>query len=173
MKVFISYHRADTIFKDNLVEHLDSQEIPYYVVPEEYDFDGLYHEHIAQIIIEEISSCSVTICIIGKETYSRPHIDHELKATLRGEICVRRGLIGLMLDNRGDSKNNIDYNIFPNRIQDNYTDDIPYVVLGQWASYKSELDNLMTEAYDNRCANYNVNNSRRLMSLREGKYYEQ
>jgi len=173
MKVFVSYHRADTSYKEKLLEYLESKDIPYYVVPEDYNFDGLYHEHIAQIILDEIKWCSVTICIIGQETYSRPHVDHEIKATLKGGISIRRGLVGLMLDNRRDSKNNINYDTFPNRIQDNYTDDIPYVVLGQWASFKNELGSLLNEAYDNRYENYEVNNSRELMKLRNGKYYEQ
>lgn len=173
MKVFISYHRGDTAYKNTLVEYLETEEIPYYVVPEDYSFDGLHHEHIAQIIIDEVKWCSVTICIIGQETYSRPHVDHEIKATIKGGISTRRGLVGLMLDNRGDSKNNINYDIFPNRIQDNYTDEIPYVVLGQWASFKSELKNLLNEAYDNRYENYEVKNNRKLMKLRKGKYYDQ
>ena len=119
MKVFISYHRADTRQKCALTDFLDSRRIQYYCVPENYSFDGMYHEHIAQVIIDNMGDCDVTICIVGAETYTRPHVDHEIKATLRGGVETRKGLVVVMLENRRDSIREINYDTFPNRIQDN------------------------------------------------------
>ncbi len=170
MKVFISYHRADKKFKDQLITALQQNNIDYYCVPEDYSFDGMKHPHIAQIIIENMNDCQVTVCIIGKETYTRPHVDHELKATLKGDIETRRGLVGVMLENRGDSKNKINYDTFPNRIQDNED----YTVLIQNASLSQEIALAVQEAFDrSNDSSYIVDNSRPLMELRKGRYYDQ
>lgn len=173
MKVFISYHRGDTKYKKQLENLLDEIDIKYYSVPSNYFFNGMNHDHIAQVLRDKIKMCSVTICIIGKETYSRPHVDHELYNTLKGGICNRRGLVGIMLENRGDNVNNIDYSTFPNRIQDNFTDSIPYVELTQWASIKMKLKEVIENAQNNRCKDFEIDNSATLMQLRRGNYYDQ
>lgn len=173
MKVFISYHREDIKYKEQLEKMLDNIDVKYYSIPSDFFFNGTNHEHIAKILSDEIKMCSITICIIGKKTYSRPHVDHELYNTLRGGICTRKGLIGIMLENRGDNKNSINYSTFPNRIQDNYTASIPYVVLTQWASINDELHNAILEAQGKRCENFEIDNTATLMQLRRGKYYDQ
>lgn len=169
MKVFISYHRADSLYKDKIVQILQSNHIEYYCVPEDYVFNGLYHQTIAQIIIDNMSDCDVTICIIGRETYMRPHVDHEIKATLRGNSETRRGLVGIMLENRKDSKSGINFSTFPNRIQDN----LQYTVLIQMASANSEIVSAVNEAHRrSRNSSYQVNNSRLLLDLRRSRYYD-
>lgn len=172
MKVFISYHRADTIYKNQLVQMLDDLSVPYYVVPEDYNFDGMFHQHVAQIILDNITDCTVTICIVGKETYRRPHVDHEIKATLRGGPGIRNGLIAVMLESRGDSKRNIDRSTFPARIADNIGPEHPYVIVKQWASIKSELRKAIQQAESNRGSRIPVHNNRPLMNLRTGRYYD-
>lgn len=173
MKVFISYHREDNKYKEQLEKMLGEIDIKYFSVPTDYFFEGKNHEHIAQILRDEIKMCSVTICIIGKETYSRPHVDHELYNTLKGGICKRKGLVGVMLENRGDNINNIDYSSFPNRIQDNITEEIPYVVLAQWASVRTKLQEVISKANRKRCKSFEIDNTAILMQLRRGGYYDQ
>jgi len=173
MKVFISYHRGDSKYKKQIERMLDKISIKYYSIPINYYFDGKNHEHIADILRDEIKLCSVTICIIGKETYTRPHVDHELYNTLNGGICKRKGLVGVMLENRGDNINNINLFTFPNRIQDNSTEKIPYVVLTQMASISNKLIDVISEAESKRCANFEIDNSATLMQLRKGEYYDQ
>jgi len=172
-RIFISYHRQDSDIKDELVELLEENN--YYVrsIDEDHIFDGRKHQEIAQICIDEIEDCDITICIIGKETYSRSHVDHEIKATLRGGFDERKGLIAVMLEERGDSKNNTDLDTFPNRIQDNISDEFDYVVLEQWASIRDRIVDAIDEAESRRSENINVKNNRGLMELRQGRYYSQ
>jgi hypothetical protein len=173
MRVFISYHRADTKYKNKIADYLESKNISHYSVPEDYIFDGRHHQDIAQHIIKQMENCTVAICIVGKETYQRPHVDHELKAALKGGICNRKGLVSIMLENRLDNKNKINLDTFPNRIQDNMTHQIQYVLLGQMASFEDEVVELLEAAENKRCDNYNIDNTRRVMNLRAGKYYDQ
>lgn len=172
-RIFISYHRKDGHKKDELEDLLLENNYKVSSIDEDHIFDGKKHQEIAQICIDEIEDCDVTICIVGKETYKRSHVDHEIKATLRGGFEYRRGLIALMLEDRGDSKNDIDLNTFPNRIQDNITDDFDYCVLEQWASIKDRLREAIDEAEFRRTQHINVKNNRGLMELRKGKYYNQ
>ena len=169
-RIFISYHRQDSDNKDELVELLEENNYDVRSIDVDHIFDGRKHQEIAQICIDEIEECDVTICIVGKETYSRSHVDHEIKTTLRGGFDARKGLIAVMLEERGDSKNNIDLNTFPNRIQDNISDAFDYVVLEQWASIRDRIVDAVDEAESRRSENINLKNNRDLMELRQGKY---
>ena len=171
MKVFISYHLADKKHKNKIEEILIENNIDYYSVPEDMDVNGLSHQAISEMIISNMDDCDVTFCIIGNETYSRPHVDHELKATLKGGPGIRKGLIGIMLETREDNKNHIDFNTFPGRIADNMTDDFDYALLIQRASLNYEINSALEEAIIRRDSNISVNNSRQLMQLKSRKYY--
>lgn len=74
-----------------------------------------------------------------------------------------------MLEKRGDSKNNIDYATFPNRLEDNED----YIVIEQYASLQDRLKDALDKALDNsRNKDMQVNNSRLPMQLRQGKYFD-
>lgn len=168
-KIFISYHRADTKYRKKLESILDEEEIEYYAVPENKQFNGQNHQYIKDQIISCMSDCSIVICLIGQETYSRPHVDWEIHAALRGGVRKRKGLIAVMLEVRGDSKNDIDYETFPNRIQDNEE----YAVIEQFASLSERLYYAIEIAENNRKnKELNINNSRELMHLRSKRYYD-
>lgn len=169
MKVFISYHRADTEALEQIESLLDNNCIPYYCIPKTANFDGKHHQYIKDTILKEMLDCDVIICIIGKNTYKRPHVDWELHQALKGDIYTRKGILAVMLENRGDCKNNIMYETFPNRLKDN----IDYIVIEQYASLYSRLVYALNEALDkSRNSNIKIINKRKLMQLRNGKYYD-
>lgn len=169
MKIFISYHRADTKYRKKLELILSNAGIKYYAVPESADFNGQSHQYIKDQIVSHMKDCDIVICLVGQETYSRPHIDWEIHAALCGGVKNRKGLIAVMLENRGDSKNNIDYDTFPNRIEDNES----YSVFEQFASLSERLNYALETAEANRKdERLSVNNSRQLMPLRTKKYYD-
>ena len=168
-KIFISYHRADTKYRKKLESILDEKRIEYYAVPENTQFDGQSHQYIKDQIISCMSNCSIVLCLIGQETYSRPHVDWEIHAALKGGVEKRKGLIAVMLEVRGDSKNDIDYATFPNRIQDNEE----YAVIEQFASLSERIYSAIEIAECNRKnEKLTVNNSRELMHLRSKRYYD-
>ena len=74
-----------------------------------------------------------------------------------------------MLENRQDSKNDIDYETFPIKLQEN----LDYVVLEQFASIESQLDYAINCALDNRNdKSIQVTHKNPVMQLRSGKYYD-
>lgn len=169
MKVFISYHRSDTKYRHKIENILKDAEINYYAVPEEIIFDGKSHQYIKDIILQGMKDCDILLCIIGKETYARPHVDWELHEALKGDMKTRKGILAVMLENRGDSKNNIDYETFPNRLQDNED----YIVIEQYASLHNRLIKALNNAlYKSSDRSVQVRNNRKLMLLRGGKYYD-
>lgn len=169
MKVFISYHRADTKAREHIEDLLKDNDIPFYAVPKDVNFDGEHHQYIKDTILQGMNDCDVLLCIVGKDTYTRPHVDWELHEALKGNIHTRRGVLAVMLKKRGDSKNNIDYATFPNRLEDNED----YIVIEQYASLQDRLKDALDKALDNsRNKDMQVNNSRLPMQLRQGKYFD-
>ena len=173
-KIFISYHRKDSSKASDLQEILIDHNYSVVMIDEDYDFDGEYHDHIAQICVDEITPCDVVICLVGTETYSRAHVDHELKKAFKGGIGNRKGVIAVMLEERGDSKNNIDYSTFPNRLQDNQTEQHDYIIIEQFGSFYERVNDAIDDAIDISVdERSNPKNNRYLMELRKGKYYDQ
>lgn len=169
MKVFISYHRADTKAREHIEDLLKDNDIPFYAVPKDVNFDGEHHQYIKDTILQGMNDCDVLLCIVGKDTYTRPHVDWELHEALKGNIHTRRGILAVMLEKRGDSKNNIDYATFPNRLEDNED----YIVIEQYASLQDRLKDALDKALDNsRNKDMQVNNSRLPMQLIQGKYFD-
>lgn len=169
MKVFISYHRADTKAREHIEDLLKDNDIQFYAVPKDVNFDGEHHQYIKDTILQGMNDCDVLLCIVGKDTYTRPHVDWELHEALKGNIHTRRGILAVMLEKRGDSKNNIDYATFPNRLEDNED----YIVIEQYASLQDRLKDALDKALDNsRNKDMQVNNSRLPMQLRQGKYFD-
>lgn len=167
MKLFISYHLADTKYVRRLKKLLDENSIDYYSVPENTDFTGIHNEEISKIILSKMKSCHILLCVVGLETYKRPHVDYELHQALKGGVGKRLGIIGLMLETRDDSINNVDLNTFPNRLEDN----LDYIALTQNASFSHKLIDIINEANDKRNdKDIQVDNTRKCMKL-PNKYY--
>lgn len=168
-KVFISYHRADTKQELMLEEILRENHIPFYSVPKDADFNGWKHEHIAQFICAKMQDCDVFICLVGKDTYSRSHVDWEIHKALKGGFAKRKGIIAVLIENRKDSIYEIDYSIFPTRLQDNEE----YIVLDQLGSFRKKVLEDIEYAYINKCdESIQINNTSRLMKLRHRLYYD-
>lgn len=169
IKIFISYHRVDTKYRKQLEAILTEAGIKYFAVPENMDFDGKTHQEIKDKINACMQDCTTLLCLVGKETYTRPHVDWEIHESLKGGVEKRKGLIAVMLESRGDSKNDIDYDTFPNRIEDNED----YAVIEQFASLSIRLNYAINQSEKNRVnSQLSVNNSRKLMPLRSKKYYD-
>lgn len=169
MKVFISYHREDEKYRDKIEQILKENEISYYAVPKNSNFDGKNHQHIKDLINQYMQKCDVVLCIVGKETYSRPHVDWELHEALKGDTKRRKGILAVMLEKRLDNKNDIDYETFPNRLEDN----VDYIVLEQYCSLTDMLCNALQQALVNsKNKTVQTNNTRPPMPLRQGKYYD-
>lgn len=168
-KIFISYHRADRKYKNAIVEILEEYGYRYFCVDENETFNGWNHQRIADYICSKMKDCDVLLCIVGKETYSRPHVDCEIHTALKGGVENRKGIVAVLLENRNDSKNNIDYNTFPTKLQEN----LDYIVLEQYASIGDRIEQAIDSAIDNRDdSSMQVTHKNPVMQLRSSKYYD-
>ncbi len=169
MKVFISYHRADTSYRRKLENILQNYKIDYYAVPEDADFNGKKAESIRNFLCNKLKKCDVLICLIGKETYSRPHVDREIHTALKGEIGIRLGIVGVHLPSRKDSLSSVDLSTFPMKLWDNKE----YVVWCEWNDLNSSIKDLVEVAYNRSYDNkYQTNHKNPCMPLREKGYYD-
>ena len=168
MKVFISYHLIDRKYRRKTENILNHYSIDYYVVPEDIDFNGKSHESIKDFLCEEIRKCDVLLCLIGNDTYSRPHVDREIHTALKGGINERLGIIGVHLDSRNDSLDKLDLKTFPIKLWKNKE----YVVWTTWRHLNSNLLVLLDCAVKNaRNKKFLTNHSNNCMELRNKKYY--
>ena len=169
MRVFISYHRADTAYRRKLEHILQNRGIDYYAVPEDADFNGKKAETIRNILCNKLKKCDVVICLIGKDTYSRPHVDREIHTALKGDIGNRLGIVGVHLPTRIDVLNSIDLNTFPIKLWENRE----YVVWSDWNELNRCIKNLVEEAHQRSYnSKYQTNHKNACMPLRSKLYYD-
>ena len=145
MKIFISYHRADTKYRYEIEEILKTHKINYFAVPEDADFNGKSNEIIRRYTCNKVKQCDVLICLVGRETYSRPHVDREIHEALKGDVGSRLGIIAIFLPTRKDSLKNAEFNTISQKLIDNKD----YVVWEYWSNLNEKIEKLIQEAYNN------------------------
>jgi len=163
-KVFVSYHHANDeddkikfveLFSDMLDGFIDNS-----VWDGNIDDTNLSAEQIYKKIRDEyIKDSTVTIVLIGKETWKRKHIDWEIATSLvNGSKNKRNGLIGILLPSRDDySKVNYDKCTIPPRLHDNVT--CGYAKVYDWSYDVDFIKQIIHEAF-NRRFTINTDNSR-------------
>lgn len=163
-KVFISHHHADATAVKKFVDEFAEEEgvfIPK-IVGDDYDttINSDEPEYIMRRIRENyLTDSTVTIVLIGNETYKRKYVDWEIASTLRDDANNKRsGLIGIFLPYK-NQKNTI----VPERLQDNVYSG--YAKLYEYPEYPySQLKKWIEEAYEQRDNGARVVNSRPLYS---------
>ena len=169
MKVFISYHRADTKFRHKVENILHSAGIDYYAVPEDADFNGKKAETIKNYICNRLKCCNILLCLVGEDTYKRPHVDREIHTALKGVVGTRLGIIAVLLPTRDDSVINKNESTISVKLRQNKD----YVV---WCDYKdlnSNIANLLDKAESNaNNRRLQTNHTNPCMPLRATTYYD-
>ena len=116
-----------------------------------------------------MKKCDVVICLIGKDTYGRPHVDREIHTALKGDIGNRLGIVGVHLPTRTDVLNSIDLNTFPIKLWENRE----YVVWSDWNRLNSSIERLIEEAHQGSYnSKYQTNHKNPCMPLRTTLYYD-
>ncbi|MFY0677562.1 MAG: TIR domain-containing protein [Neptuniibacter sp.] len=165
--VFISYHHKNDEWYKSEFERLFSG--IYDVLETKAVSDGdidpyLKTETTRQKIRDEyIRSASVTVVLIGEETWKRKHVDWEISSSIRDtQYNSRTGLLGIILpsyprkDMSSCSKNTI-----PPRLQDNV--DCGFAKIYNWTTNPTELQLWIHEAFINR-KSVNPSNSREMFT---------
>ncbi len=163
--VFISYHHAndeeykvefERIFSD-IYDILETKAVG------DGDIDpNLKTETIRQKIRDEfIRSASVTIVLVGAETWKRKHVDWEISSSIRDtKLNSRTGLLGIILPTypMTDTTKYNGYTI-PPRLQDNI--DCGFAKIYDWSNDPFEVQGWIHEAFLRR-KRIDPNNSRDL-----------
>lgn len=153
-KVFVSYHHAnDQYYRDeferlfnNIHDIMVSQSVQIGDIP-----SGTSTERIRQIIRDDyLRDSTVTVVLIGKETWKRKHVDWEIGATIRDtKYNPRSGLLGIFLPSYPLSRdNNFNPHTIPPRLYDNWK--CGYAKLYKWSISPSEVQGWIHEAFKAR-----------------------
>ncbi|MCT7614882.1 TIR domain-containing protein [Aliarcobacter butzleri] len=179
-KVFISYHHAnDEEYKKEFVEtfgKIFDGFIDKSVSAGDID-SNLKTETIRQKIRDDfIRDATVTIVLIGAETWKRKHVDWEISSSIREtEKNPRTGLIGILLpsysDFSFDSKtlDYLPYNKYtiPPRLSDNI--DCGFAKIYDWSENHDKIKEWIHDAFERR---NKINPDNSFPSFKNNKYAE-
>lgn len=153
-KVFVSYHhnkdqgyrnRFERLF-DDVYDIMDSRSVKLDDIPK-----GLHLDEISRCIRDEyLSDSTVTVVLIGKDTWSRKHVDWEIAATVRDtEANPRSGLLGILLPSHPRfRKDDYDPYTIPPRLHDNVN--CGFAKLYAWSESPRKVAGWIDSAYKRR-----------------------
>lgn len=169
-KVFVSYHHAnDQVYRDNFEQlFANHHDVIVSKSVQIGDIDpNLKTETVRQKIRDEyLRDSTVTVVLIGEETWKRKHVDWEIAASIRNtKSNARSGLIGIILpkydsptfnDYLSDSKGDIRstdcitssfYNkhTVPPRLSNNI--DCSFAKIYNWSDDHEEIQSWIHEAF--------------------------
>jgi hypothetical protein len=153
-KVFVSYHHNNDQWYRNKFEEIFSNQYDIMVSKSVQigDIDSnLPTERIRQKIRDEyLRDSTVTVVLIGSETWKRKHVDWEIGSSLRNtQYNPRSGLIGILLPSypRTDMTKYNPYTI-PPRLEDNLENG--FAKLYNWSDNAYEVQQWIHEAFNRR-----------------------
>ncbi|MFI4915081.1 MAG: TIR domain-containing protein [Phycisphaerales bacterium JB060] len=150
-KVFVSYHHANDENYKNTFERRFGDQLGILVRGSVQlgDIDEtLQTETIRRRIREEyLRDSSVTVVLIGTETWKRKHVDWEISASIRQtDFSPRSGLLGLFLPSHpAFRQQRYDPHTIPPRLYDNV--ECGYARLAHWTDDPATIQDLIHQAY--------------------------
>ncbi|HNQ78128.1 MAG TPA: TIR domain-containing protein [Acidobacteriota bacterium] len=155
-KTFISYHHENdedykTLFRKMFADYY---EVFISMAVEEGDIDpNLPSDTIRQKIRDEyLRDTTVTVVLVGSDTWRRKHIDWEISSSIRDtRLNPRSGLLGILLPTypRASMTNYNPYTI-PPRLYDNVK--CGYAKLHNWTNNPDDIREWIQDAFDKRNA---------------------
>jgi hypothetical protein len=153
-KTFISYHHAnDENYKKEFKKIFS--DIHDIIVPwdvEIGDIDpNLKTDTIRRKIRDEyLSDSSVTVVLIGSQTWQRKHVDWEIYSSLRDTSAnPRSGLVGILLPTHPNFQGSgVNQYTLPPRFYDNWANG--FAKLYRWNTNPIEIERWIHEAFTNR-----------------------
>lgn len=164
-KCFISYHHEnDQFYKDKFVKLFDEY-LNIFIDKSVSDGDindNCSADYIMQQIRDNyLKDSSVTIVLIGSETWKRKYVDWEISSSIRNtQKNHRSGLVGIILPTHPDyNTRKYHPNIIPPRLYDNI--ECGFASIHNWSENPLEIQKWIDEAF-NRKDSVNPDNSRPL-----------
>lgn len=163
-KVFVSYHHANDQEYRNRFERLGVQHdimVPWSVQDGDID-PTLPDDTIRQKIRDEfLCEATVTVVLVGTETWKRKHVDWEVGSTIRDTARnPRAGLLGILLPSYLRNNGGIYKHTIPPRLWENV--EKGYAELRPWTDNPREIQNWIHDAFlrrdkvlpDNSCEGF-------------------
>lgn len=153
-KVFVSYHHDNDQYHRNLFENLFTNIYDVMVAKSVQigDIDtSLKTETIRQKIRDEyLRDSTVTVVLIGTQTWQRKHVDWEISSSIRDtQLNPRSGLLGIFLPSYPlTSDNKYNQHTIPPRLHDNVK--CGFAKLYKWSNNPSDVQNWIHEAFERR-----------------------
>ncbi|MBT0569690.1 TIR domain-containing protein [Curvibacter sp. CHRR-16] len=153
-KVFVSYHHAnDQAYRDyfeRLFAHTHDVMVSKSVQIGDID-PNLKTETVRQKIRDEyLRDSTVTVVLIGSQTWQRKHVDWEIGSSIRQtQFSSRSGLLGIILPTypRNDTTKYDGYTI-PPRLYDNIQ--CGFAKIYNWSTDAASVQQWIHEAYERR-----------------------
>lgn len=153
-RVFVSYHHANDESYRKIFELRFGNSFGL-IIPGSVRVgdirSGLKADTIRRIIRDEyLRDTSVTVVLIGTQTWQRKHVDWEISSSLRRtDLNPRSGLLGLFLRSHPDfGSEKYHRGIIPPRLYDNA--ECGYAVLADWSEDPEHMQSLVQRAYLNK-----------------------
>ncbi len=156
-KVFVSYHHANDQWYRNKFEALFSDYYNIMVSKSVQIGDisiNLKTDTIRQKIRDEyLRDSTVTVVLIGSETWKRKHVDWEIGASIRQtQFNPRMGLIGILLPSYrthyGIQHGKFNHCSIPPRLSDNLKNG--YANIYEWSENPQTVQSWIHTAFENR-----------------------
>ncbi|CAN2041414.1 Thoeris protein ThsB TIR-like domain-containing protein [Candidatus Magnetomoraceae bacterium gMMP-15] len=153
-KVFVSYHHANDQYYRNLFENMFSDHYDIMVSKSVQigDIDpNLKTDTIRQKIRDEyLRDSTVTVILVGSETWKRKHVDWEIGASIRHtQYNPRSGLIGILFSSYPyPSPNKYNPYTIPPRLY--YNLECGFAQLYHWSDDPYKVQNWINEAFNKR-----------------------
>ena len=150
-KVFVSFHHANDVAHKTIFELRFGNAFGVIVPgsPGLGDIDpDLPDETIRQKIRDEyLRDTSVTVVLIGKETWKRKHVDWEISSSIRQtKHSPRSGLLGLILPSHPDyGRDTFDPGRVPARLAANL--ECGYAAIYDWSNSAEKVQDRVHDAY--------------------------
>jgi hypothetical protein len=152
-KVFICYHHAnDQFYKDEFVRLFRNIMVDWSVrsgdIPTGTSTDAIRD----QIRRNYLRESTVTVVLIGTQTWQRKHVDWEIGASLRRTAASSRsGLVGILLPTYpGYSTNKYDPYTIPPRLAKNLSPADPFSQIFLWTTDPSTMQTRIHAAFQRR-----------------------
>ncbi|PGM06381.1 MULTISPECIES: TIR domain-containing protein [Bacillus] len=150
-QVFVSYHHKNDQTKADYLKEFYGQNNTLIdrSLPEALNSEN--DDYILSVIrTKHLKSSTVTIVLVGSETYKRKWVDWEIYSSLRSsDTRTRNGLLAIILPTA---------TIIPARLQDNI--DSGYAVKMKWENISWQLESKIQEAFSKRQFPFLINNKR-------------
>lgn len=152
-KIFISFfHKDDEIYKEKLEDIVGKN----FAISRSVQLGDINPNNNTEYIRQQIrdkflSDSSVTIVLIGTNTWKRKHVDWEIYSSMRDtRNNPRSGVIGIILPTRKDfgPGKSFDSHTIPPRLADNLEND--FVKIYDWSKDPSFYQKIIHEAYEKK-----------------------